>query len=64
MDDKTPTTRKAFFQKAGLALAGAFALTTASRSASQPAKGKAANELTSGPLHRIRPAQGTVQRKI
>jgi len=64
MDDKKTTTRKRFMQKAGLAFAGIFGLSTASKAASRTAKGKTANELKSGPLHRIRPAQGAVQRKI
>jgi hypothetical protein len=64
MDDKIPTTRKRFMQRAGLALAGVFALSTASKTASPGAKGKTANELKSGPFRRIRPAQGAVRRKI
>jgi hypothetical protein len=64
MDDKKPTTRKSFMQKAGLALAGAFALTTASKTTSHAAKVERANELRSGPFRRIRPAQGAVRRKV
>lgn len=64
MDDKKTTTRKGFMQRAGLALAGAFALSTASKSASHAKALNTQNELKSGPFNRIRPAQGTVQRTI
>jgi hypothetical protein len=64
MDDKKFTTRKGFMQKAGLAIAGVFTLTAASRSATRNAGTSARIESSANPFDRIRPAQGTVHRKI
>jgi len=65
MDRENTTTRKGFFKKAGLALVGVFALTSVSRGESKRSTA-AASPSTVAPrsaLSRIRPAQGTVERK-
>lgn len=62
MDDKIPTTRKRFLQRAGLALAGAFALPASSKAASSDTKHALAKESKADPFKRIRPAKGAVQR--
>ncbi len=61
--DKT-TTRKGFLKRAGLAFAGAFALT---RTASSESKSESTHVASSGEpraMSRIRPAKGAVERKI
>jgi len=61
--DKT-TTRKGFLKRAGLAFAGAFALT---RTASSESKSESTHFASSGEpraMSRIRPAKGAVERKI
>lgn len=67
MDRTTHTTRKGFLQRAGLAIAGAFALTgTAKAATGQSAKGSvnrstgADSELPA--MSRIRTAKGAVER--
>jgi len=67
MDNEKLTTRKGFFQKAGLALAGTFMLSAASRPTIRAAGAAEKTEFSgspSNPFDRIRPARGTVQRKI
>jgi hypothetical protein len=64
MDNPKPTTRKGFMHKAGLAIAGVFTLSAASKTSTQRAKDDTVNELKAGPFKRIRPAQGAVQRSI
>jgi len=65
MDNPKPTTRKGFMHKAGLAIAGVFTLSAASKTSTQRAKDvTTVNELKAGPFKRIRPAQGAVQRSI
>ena len=60
--DKT-TTRKGFLKRAGLAFAGAFALTRATSSVSKPEYTTTASTKEPRGMSRIRPAKGAVERK-
>jgi hypothetical protein len=64
MDSEKTTTRKGFFKRAGLAFAGAFALSGALRTASNPNTKQVASSDAPRAMSRIRPAKGAVERKI
>ena len=64
MDSEKTTTRKGFLKRAGLAFAGAFALSGALRSESKPNTQQAASSDAPRAMSRIRPAKGAVERKI
>jgi len=64
MNSDTTTTRKGFLKRAGLAFAGAFALTRAASSESKPKSTHAAASGVPRAMSRIRPAKGAVERKI
>jgi len=64
MDRTTNTTRKGFLQRAGLAIAGAFALTgTSNATTTQTSKGSVNGSTGNLPaMSRIRTAKGAVER--
>ena len=64
MNSEKTTTRKGFLKRAGLAFAGAFALTSAASSESKPGSSNLASSATPRALSRIRSAKGAVERKI
>jgi len=57
------TTRKGFFKQAGLALAGALAMTRSGSAESSVVPAQANAVQASRGLSRIRPARGAVERK-
>ena len=63
MNSEKTTTRKGFLKRAGLAFAGAFALTRAANSESKPESTNIASSVTPRAMSRIRPAEGAVERK-
>jgi hypothetical protein len=64
MDSEKTTTRKGFLKRAGLAFAGAFALSGAMRSKSKPDSKPVASTGAPRVMSRIRTAKGAVARKI
>jgi len=63
MNSEKTTTRKGFLKRAGLAFAGAFALTRAASSESKPESSNLASSAPPRAMSRIRPARGAVERK-
>jgi hypothetical protein len=63
MDSEKTTTRKGFLKRAGLAFAGAFALSGATRTESNPNTKPLASADAPRAMSRIRPAKGAVERK-
>ena len=63
MDSEKTTTRKGFLKRAGLAFAGAFALSGATRPESKPDSKPVASTDAPRAMSRIRTAKGAVERK-
>ena len=63
MNSEKTTTRKGFLKRAGLAFAGAFALTRAASSESKPGSTNVASTKEPRAMSRIRSDKGAVERK-
>jgi len=63
MNSEKTTTRKGFLKRAGLAVAGVFALTRAASSESKPRSSNLASAAPPRAMSRIRSAKGAVERK-
>ena len=68
MDSKTTTNRKSFLKRAGLAIAGVFAFSSAPKSNTRIKHGlqttKTSQCLPSSAMARVRKAKGAVARKV
>lgn len=63
MDSEPTTNRKGFLKRAGLALAGLFAVSSTVRATSKGSASTSAQGAPSGAMARVRTAKGAVARK-